>query len=129
MATITYYSDISKIGRDFTGNKDIAKLTNEQAVLESVKNLISTELGERIMYPDYGCALSQYLFEPLDTVTSALIKRNIINSIGKYEPRVENLAITIIEQPDLNSYIINISFNMKTSNRVLTLAIDLNKIR
>lgn len=130
MATnIIYYQDISKIGRDFTGNHDISLLSNEQAVLESVKNIISTEPGERLMYPDFGCALSEYLFEPVDNVTAVLIRKEIENSINKYENRIENLDIDIITNPDTNSIIINIRFNMKTSTRTQTLTLDLNKIR
>ena len=124
-----YYSDISKIGKDFTGGRDIAKLTNEQAVLESIKNLLSTEPGQRIMNPSYGCSLTQYLFEQLDSMTTAIIKRNILVAISVYEPRVENLQIDIIEMPDINSYVVNIRFNMKTSSTTQTLTIDLNKIR
>jgi hypothetical protein len=46
-----------------------------------------------------------------------------------HEPRVENVTVDIIETPDQNSYAINITFNMKTSNNTQSITIDVNKIR
>lgn len=129
MSTPLYYFDISKIGKDFTGNKDILILTNEQAVAESVKNIISTEPGERVWYPDFGCSLSEFLFEPIDVITATIMKNTIINAISKFETRIENLAVDIIEEPDLETYTFNISFNMKTSTNTQTLTLELHKIR
>lgn len=127
--TPIYFIDISKIGKDFVGNKDIITYTNELAVLESVKNIISTEPKERIMRPTFGCALSQFLFEPIDVVTTSLIKKTIIEAISTYESRVENLVVDVIEDADHNSYTINIIFNMKTSKNTQTISLNINKIR
>lgn len=127
--TPIYFIDISKIGKDFTGTKDIITMTNELAVLESVKNIVSTEPRERVMRPTFGCALSRFLFEPIDAITSSIIKKTIYEAIYQHESRVENVVVDIIENPDQNSYVINITFNMKTSNTTQTLSLDVNKIR
>lgn len=124
-----YYSDISKIGKDFVGNKDISTLTNEQALLESVKNILSTEPGERVMNPTFGCNLSKYLFNPLDRVTMASMKIEIQNAIGRFENRIEKLVIDIKEDVENSTIEIVVMFNMKTSDKVQTLKIQLNKIR
>lgn len=130
MADPIYYFDISKTGKDYIGKKDISLLTNELAVLESIKNILSTEPGERIMYPDFGCGLSQYLFEPIDAVTTISIKATIKNAIWKFEgDRITNLEITVNEHPDLNSIEIIVLFNVKTTSKPQTLVLSLNKIR
>ena len=126
---IIYYNDISKIGKDFVGKKDISQLTNEQALLESVKNIIMTEPGERVMYPEFGCKLSGFVFEMLDPVSVVSIKTEIINSVRKFEDRVDRLNIDINENDDTNSIELIVVFNMKTSNKPQTLILDLNKIR
>lgn len=131
MEKIIYYYDISKIGKDYTGRKDISILTNEQAILESVSNILATEQGERVMRPDFGCALNQYLFEPLDAVTTTMIKKTITDSINKYETRIENLEVNVTPDEDNNTYEITVVFNMKTTNKnnKNSINITLNKIR
>lgn len=124
-----YYFDISKTGKDYTGNRDISLLTNEQAVLESVKNIIITEPGERIMNPTFGCPISKFTFEPIDMVTIVDIKSVITNAIRQFENRVDRLEINIVEDQETNSIEITVLFNMKTSNTTQTLKLELNKIR
>lgn len=129
MATPIYYLDISKSGKDYTGKKDVSILTNEQALLESVKNILITEPGERVMNPTFGCPLSKFLFEPINPITTVSIESAITNSIRMFEERVDKLNINISESPDTNTIDITVLFNMKTSNNVQTLTLSLNKIR
>ena len=129
MADITYYYDISKTGKDYTGNKDISILTNEQALLESVKNIILTEPGTRVMNPTFGCGLTKYLFEPLDGILISSMKSVITDSIRAFEPRVENLQIFVAENQNDNSVDITMYFNMKTYTNTQVLNLSLQKIR
>jgi phage baseplate assembly protein W len=131
MATPIYYSDISKIGKDFVGKRDILLLTNEQALLESVKNIIMTEPGERVMNPTFGCALSQYVFEleQIGPVSIVSMKTAINNAIRMFETRIDQLDINISENPDEHSWDVIILFNMKTSKTTQSITLDLNKIR
>lgn len=124
-----YYEDITKIGKDFTGKKDIAILTNEQSVLESLNNILTTEPGQRVMEPLFGCPLQQYVFEPIDAFTTVSLRNTITNSINKYENRIDNLAVSVEPLEDDSSYNINISFNIKTTGKKQSLNISLNKIR
>lgn len=126
---IIYYYDLSKIGKDFTGKKDVAVLTNEQAVLESVVNIISTEPGDRVMNPLFGCPINQFLFEPIDEITSSFIQKTLTDSILRFEKRLENLEVTVTPNEDENSYVVDIVFSMKTSTNKQTINITLNKLR
>lgn len=126
-----YYFDISKIGRDFTGTKDVSILYNEQSLLEAITNILATEPGERVMKPDFGCNLSKYVFEPIDYITASDIQTEIIYAINKFEPRVENLLVNVTPLEDLNTFKIEVIFNMKIKNpdETQTIVLKLNKIR
>jgi phage baseplate assembly protein W len=130
MATPVYYFDTSKIGKDFTGKKDVSLLTNELAVLESVKNILVTEPGERVWYPEFGCPLSKYIFEPIDGITAISLKTTIMDAIHKFiEDRIDNLAVNVTASPDEQTISIDVIFNIKTSDKQQTLSLTLNKIR
>lgn len=53
-------------------------------IKQSVEQLLLTDKGERIMLPNYGCNLRQYLFQPLDEDTFDSIREEIINAFDSY---------------------------------------------
>lgn len=124
-----YYFDFSKKGQDLLGKRDVPVLKNVQAIKESVINLLSTEVGERPMRPEYGTSLDRFLFEPLDEITADIISYEIEKAIGKFEPRVTNLEIYIEPDYDLETFIINISFDIVYTGGKEVLELDFKKIR
>src|ERR1700748_427977 len=60
----------------------------EDNVRESIRLILLTEPGERLMREEFGCGLRRYLFEPNTATTRALIKERIQNSLTRWEPRV-----------------------------------------
>lgn len=66
-------------------------------VEQSIKIITTTQLGERIMRPNFGCGLSEFAFADLTAGTIAKIHDLIANAIGYHEHRVElaNVEVTI----------------------------------
>ena len=61
-----------------------SKTTGVEMIKNSVKQLLRTETGERVMLPNFGCNLRKYLFQPLDETTFENIKREILYSFKNY---------------------------------------------
>ena len=66
---------------------------------QSLTILLNTRPGERVMRPDYGCALDDLIFEPVDEGILTYIKDLISKAILFYEPRVNLLNINISADP------------------------------
>jgi uncharacterized protein len=66
----------------------LAWSVGEDNVRESMRIILMTEHGERLMRENFGCGLRQYLFEPNTVATHQHIRDSIINSINRWEPRV-----------------------------------------
>lgn len=124
-----YYIDLTKTGKDYVGSRDVSVLINTQAVVESLLNIISTEPGERVMNPDFGCYLNRYLFSPIDILTSIDMQIAIEDAIYNYEPRIEEFHVIITPDEENNTYTINIFFSTKVLGRQEQLNFQLNKIR
>ena len=62
--------EISPVSSDLTVNKD------EDAVKESIKNLILTDRGERLMQPDLGGDINAMLFENITPAVIKIIQNN-----------------------------------------------------
>lgn len=67
-----------------------------ELVKNNLKQLLLTNRGERVMLPNYGTNLREYLMEPLDQALFSQIRREIIESISKYARNVNLLKIQII---------------------------------
>lgn len=69
---------------------------NFEDIEQSLQILISTNLGERVMQPLYGCSLSDFQFEPLNNSMLGFLSNLIRKAILYHEPRivVENVEIT-----------------------------------
>ena len=74
----------------------VEMVSDEEDIRQSLNILLSTSLGERVMQPDYGCNLNDFVFEGLNSTTIGYIKERVANSILYYEPRivVERIEVT-----------------------------------
>ncbi len=68
--------------------KRVRLVSAEDDICESLKILLSTSLGERVMQPTYGCNLQELLFEPLSATVASNIKELIRTAILYHEPRI-----------------------------------------
>jgi len=72
-----------------------SKSSGVEMIKNSVKQLLRTEKGERVMLPNFGCNLRKYLFQPLDQTTFENIKREILYSFKNYivGANIQKLAV------------------------------------
>lgn len=84
-------------------NNDLIAIKNETAISRSIRNLISTIIGE-VPYSNKGSNLYNLLFENLTPVTSSLIQSEIEEVIKRYEPRVSLVSVTATPDYDNNTY-------------------------
>jgi len=69
--------------------------------------LLLTNPGERVMLPEFGTPLRKLVFEQNDEFLASTARNMIIDSIGRWEPRIAVQAIDVSANPsrnDLNRY-------------------------
>ena len=67
---------------------DVNTLKNEEAIKESVKNIVRHNFYEKPFLPNFGGNITGALFENYVGGQSALIEEQIKDCINQYEPRV-----------------------------------------
>lgn len=127
--TDIYYYDISKKGKDLLGSGDVPILINEQAVKESLYNLLLTETGTKVMDVTYGIRLDQYVFSDFDDFTAEMMQFDIRDGILRNETRLSDLEVIVTPDEENITYIITINFTVSFSNTPQTLEVSFNKIR
>jgi phage baseplate assembly protein W len=98
----------------------VEMVSDLEDIRESLDILLSTSLGERVMQPDYGCNLNDYMFESLNNSLIGLIKHHVENAILFYEPRIiaENVDVTAADSTDLfeGKFTITVEYTIPETN-------------
>jgi len=68
--------------------REAVMVTQQQDVEESLRILLSTSPGERVMHPTYGCGLQRMVFENIDESRLTEIKSLVDRAVLFFEPRV-----------------------------------------
>ncbi len=88
----------------------IALSSYEKSVEESIRIILGTTPGERVMHPDFGCKINDIIFSPSSSKTVSLAVHYIEEAIIKWEPRVILKRVYGETDPD-NSGLINIKID------------------
>lgn len=110
-------------------SKDVSKKYDENAIKQSLKNIILTRNFERPFRSDVGSQISALLFEPLTPMLSSLIKKTIENTIGAYEPRVNLLNVSVLLSPDNNGVYVTIVFSIVNTSTPISVDLFLERTR
>jgi phage baseplate assembly protein W len=124
-----HYSDFR---RDFTKsiiNDDLARNVNENAVKESIRNLVLTNRGERPFQPNLGCDVRKLLFENVTPDMLITIKELIEETIIAYEPRCNLISVDVYGALDSNALEVMIVFNVINSEEPVELRLILSRVR
>ncbi len=71
------------------GERGIFKeATDAELIKGNILQIIGTRRGERVMLPLFGSRLLEFVHEPLDHITCALMRFELIQAISMWEPRV-----------------------------------------
>jgi phage baseplate assembly protein W len=87
------------LGDNVTKTRDILVDTDVQAIKNSIRNIFTTKKGQKLLSPDFGFSLEQYLFEKVSEFGGNVIGNAINDAITQYEPRVDVIKIYVETQP------------------------------
>jgi hypothetical protein len=86
-------------------------------IRESLRILLGTAQGERIMLPGYGCDLWQSVFRDLTTTLATELKDMVQQAIVLWEPRIDVLSIDVSTDPVQEGVIlIDVSYVVRATN-------------
>lgn len=134
MATITAnvtrkYSDLDLNFTVHPIKKDINKNVDAMAVINSIKNLILTNHYERPFQPSVGCNVQKLLFDNMDNITAIAIKREILQTIQNFEPRVGIETISVKPDFENNAFSVDMRFYIVNQTTPITIQFFLERAR
>ena len=96
--------------------------SHEEDIKEAIGIILNTRKGERVMNPDFGCGIQEYAFGTVDYTTLSLMRKEVMDALVMWEPRIENIEVTIDDsQSEIGQIIINISYTVRSTNNPFNL--------
>lgn len=100
---------------DATGKMALSEY--EQDIRESVRLILLTAQGERVMRPDFGAGLQEFVFEPMNATTIGLMQAAIEEALLEWEPRIQLLSVEVEEAPgDTGTLLVNLDYRVRATN-------------
>ena len=94
----------------------VKMVSGEEDIVQSLEIILSTYPRERIMQPDFGCELSQFIFEEMSQGTLTGIKGIISDALLYHEPRIYVEDININESEQDGLLLISITYTVRATN-------------
>ena len=82
---------------------------------ESIRIILGTRPGERVYRPNFGCRLSELVFEPLNPRTLMMVRLCVEEALELWEPRIVVHDILTIPNPLNGRVDIEIQYQPKDS--------------
>jgi Bacteriophage baseplate protein W len=95
----------------------IAEAIYEEDIRQAIRIIIFTNRGERLMRPDFGAGLNEFIFANVNTTTMALVETRVRESLITFEPRidVEDVNVTA-DASERNKLLVDLTYRVRATN-------------
>jgi phage baseplate assembly protein W len=95
----------------------VALVRREREVEEAIRLVLATAPGERPMRPEFGCAIHDLVFAPVNEATAGQIRQEVRASLDRWEPRIDVTDVVVtIDDTDSTVLLIDIQYALRDTN-------------
>ena len=83
---------------------------------QSIRIILGTMPGERVMRPEFGCRAWELLFEPNHTVTQGMMSIYVHEALAMWEPRIAVQSVLAYRDPEMhNAMLVDVTYTIKAT--------------
>jgi len=101
---------------DLHAQKGIKVSRQAQKIKESIRIILGTQYGERLMRPNFGCNLKSLVFAPNNATTANLARFYVEEGLKNWEPRIQLEEILVESKNEEAGLLIHIRYRIKSTN-------------
>jgi Bacteriophage baseplate protein W len=91
-------------------------------IRDAIWIVVSTSLGERLMRPEFGAGLKDYVFESNSATVRAELATAIRRALGRWEPRIDIVDLHVDASPDQESQVlIVLDYQIRDTNELFNM--------
>ena len=106
------FKDINLSFKRHPVTNDLVVINNEDAIKQSVKNIIFTILGEKPFLPLFGSKMNSSLFELDTNFNETKISDEISSVLLNNEPRISNILVSVSNPDDSHELNVTIQYDI-----------------
>ena len=102
--------------------------TLDASIRQTIRVLLVTEPGERLLHPRLGAALQQFVHHPNTVLTRRRIRDRVGETLAVHEPRIQLTDLSVAQQADAPAtVVISIAYTIRMTGQAedLSLALEL----
>jgi phage baseplate assembly protein W len=123
------FSDIDLSFEKHPATRDIFAKYDDNAIKNSIKNLILTKHYERPFHSEIGSNVNNMLFELATPAVTAIARQEIIDVVNNFEPRAEIIDVVARFNTDANEMFVRIVFRIRNTQKPITIELTLDRTR
>ena len=86
-------------------------------IKQSIRIILGTNPGERMMRPDFGTGLNDFVFHPVTATTLDRIRARVEEALIDWEPRIDVERVEVTSEPaDRAKVLIDVSYRVRATN-------------
>ncbi len=94
----------------------------DEDIKQSLRIILGTDQGERVMRPDFGAGLRSFIFGPINHTTLQRVKARVQDALLKWEPRIDVLQVKVtLDNTQRSKLLIDISYRVRATNTLQNL--------
>lgn len=98
-----------------------------EEITSSVKTILMTSVHERILLPQFGSRLNDYVFSEMNYTTLELLKKEVITSLEAQEPRVCDIQVSFETQQLKGILMVYVSYRIYREQTMEALTLQLTQ--
>ena len=100
----------------------LATVAYEEDIRQSIRIILGTNPGERVMRPDFGAGLRSFVFEPADAGVMHRVQQRVQEALIDWEPRIDVITVNVtLDRPSRSTLLIDITYRVRASNSIANL--------
>lgn len=99
----------------------IREAVGVQKVEASIRIILGTQYGERLMRPNFGCNLKSLAFAPNNETTASLARYYVTEGLRRWEPRINVLQVLVTNDNQNGLLLIDIHYQLRGTQEKRTL--------
>ena len=99
------------------GTEGLAQAAGVAKVEQSIRVVLGTAHGERVMRPRFGCRLRSLAFAPNTVATANLARYYVLEGLERWEPRIEVVDVVVLNDDRAGTLLIDISYRIRATQQ------------
>jgi|SRR6267143_5236655 len=96
----------------------VASVEHEEDIRQSIKIILETAPGERVMRPNFGCGIHELVFTAVDSTAIQLIRSTVEEALRRCEARIDVLGINVDEEATSEGkLLVEIEYRVRKTNQ------------